>query len=672
MKINCFSIALIALPLLPVARARAQATPPDAARQLATAASIALDEYALGVRDGRVVRAEEIDEAKAFLARARAEVPKLPPGLARRTDSVLARLQRGVAAHVPVDSLRPHLAGLRSDLERALGISLDPLPAEPPSLVRGQALFHEQCASCHGPRGAGDGPAGRALSPPPANLTARRALHDASPLEFFRKISLGVAGTAMPAFEQQLSVQDRWALALYVSGLRYDAAERAAGAAAVAQHCPGCAVVLSGFAETIGMDDDSLAALLGAASGDTADLPAMVAYGRTAAAREVLGGNARLQALRVASTVDAGVAQAGSLAAKGDRTAAARRALDSYAVFERLENAVAARDAPAAAAVERAFIRFRGALASGTDAEVVAAQRHVREALARTVDVMSRSASPTVLFGQSLIIILREGLEAILILAALTAFVARAGAEHRTREISWGAGVAVLASFLTAGAFATVIHSTAASREALEGLTLLLAASVLFWVASWLVSKIEAEKWRAFVGMQTERALSSGSRFALGGVAFLAVYREGVETVLFYGALFGTAQSATGTASVAAGLAVGGLVLIGVYIAIQRYGLRLPLRPFFAVTGILLSMLAVSFAGQGVAELQAAGWLSATPVPGMPSIPAIGLYPTIQTLTAQGIVLAAFGVAASWIFSFKSPQQGEPTTEAAKAHHVTR
>ncbi|HET7039295.1 MAG TPA: FTR1 family protein, partial [Gemmatimonadales bacterium] len=230
----------------------------------------------------------------------------------------------------------------------------------------------------------------------------------------------------------------------------------------------------------------------------------------------------------------------------------------------------------------------------------------------------------------------------------LMAFLVRSGARDRLREIGLGVLLGVGASLATAALFVTVIRVTAAQQEALEGVTMLLASVVLFSVASWMISKIEADKWRAFVQARMRQALSGGGAFALAGVAFLAVYREGVETVLFYGALLGTADHAAGRAGIVAGLVAGSALLALLYLAIQRWGLRLPLKPFFAVTGLLLTVMAVSFAGQGVAELQAAGWVPATPV-ALPAIPALGVFPTLQTLLAQLLLAGAFLAALSWI-----------------------
>src|SRR5258706_4591001 len=181
----------------------------------------------------------------------------------------------------------------------------------------------------------------------------------------------------------------------------------------------------------------------------------------------------------------------------------------------------------------------------------------------------------------------------------------------------------------------------------IEGGTMLLAAAVLFYVSYWLLSKIEAAKWTSFVRGKMESALSSGSGLALSDVAFLAVYREGFETILFYKALFGSAGS-EGTVSILVGLAAGAVGLVAVYLLINQLGLRVAMKPFFAVTGAMLYYMAFVFAGKGIAELQGAGIMPLTVIDGAPRIPVFGIYPTVESLIVQGLLLALAIVAAVW------------------------
>jgi high-affinity iron transporter len=640
LPLTALAVAFLALPAV------AQ-TPAEVARRIATVSAIAVQEYGLGVAGGRITSAAELDEARLFLAEAARLADGLPAAVRSAARSRLARLTRAADLLSDPAELAADVDSLRALLAGGLGISLDPLPAGPVSLARGAQVYAATCAACHGAGGAGNGSAAIGLDPAPTDFTDRAGLASTAPLDFFRKVSVGVAGTAMAGFEGALSLEDRWAVSLYVAGLRYSEAERAEGRQWVA-HCPACEVALSDPAATLAVSDDSLATLLAHHRAGAPVPDAAVGYARTASAAEGLGGDRRLAARRVAARAQRLIAEATTQAAAGDRETAVSTALEAYLAFEEIERDVGARDAGAVAAVERAFAAFRATLAQGNAATVAETATAAGAALSGAVAVLDASGSHVMLFGQALLILLREGLEAILIIGALAGLLVQTGAPARLRDLGVGVGLAAAASLGTAAVFATVVRVSPAQQEAIEGITMLVAAVVLFWVASWMVSKIEAERWRAFVRQRLQAALTSRSRLALAGIAFLAVYREGVETVLFYAALAGTVESAGGAGAVLAGFVAGGVALAAVYLAMRRWGVRIPIRPFFAVTGMLLTVMAVSFAGKGVSELQVAGWVPATPLR-LPALPALGIFPTVQTVGAQLLIAVAFVVAVIWI-----------------------
>jgi len=260
-------------------------------------------------------------------------------------------------------------------------------------------------------------------------------------------------------------------------------------------------------------------------------------------------------------------------------------------------------------------------------------------------------------FLQSFGILFREGLEALLLCTALAAATAKAGSERGSRAVWRGAGLAIVASLLTAWLVDRVFHLAPAGREAIEGLTMLLAAAVLFYVSYWLLSKLEVQRWIAYLRRKVGRA---ENLWAIGAVAFLAVFREGVETVLFYEALAGIGRPVP----IWGGFVAGTLVLAVVGLAVFRFGLKLPIRPLFAVTGGLLYLMAMIFVGQGVHELQEAGWLSETGVTGAPRVPALGIYPTVETLLAQAVLLA-LAIAAALILYARARRSGvaDPAAE---------
>jgi high-affinity iron transporter len=319
--------------------------------------------------------------------------------------------------------------------------------------------------------------------------------------------------------------------------------------------------------------------------------------------------------------------------------------------FEQVERSVRAKNPDLAGSLENRFAAFRTRAAGGaTPAELNGIRSGLAADLENAERVLGETLSPFNLFVQSFVILVREGLEAILVLGALMAFLVKTGAAHRKRDLHVGVGAAIGASLLTAFALETVFRLSPGRREALEGLTMVVATAVLFYVSYWLLSKMEVAKWNRFVRGKVQDAVSSGSALALASAAFLAVYREGFETVLFYKALFVAGGSGSSTAAVIAGIALGGVVMICVYLAINRFGVRLPLKPFFGVTSAFLYYMAFVFAGKGVAELQEGSVLPTTIVTWAPRIPALGIYPTVESLAAQGVLLILLAIALVWTF----------------------
>ncbi len=243
-------------------------------------------------------------------------------------------------------------------------------------------------------------------------------------------------------------------------------------------------------------------------------------------------------------------------------------------------------------------------------------------------------------FFQALIIIIREGFEAILIISAIVTYLIKSGNNEKIRTVYSGAAGALLASIATAIILKLLFSRTESfSEELLEGITMLLAVAVLFWVSFWLTGKVQAQKWQEYIEGKVKSSLSAGNTLALAAAAFFAVYREGAETILFYQALITGNQTAT--VSIALGFITGCLALIGIFFVFRYGSVRVPIKPFFIVTSIFLYCLAIIFAGQGVMELQEAGVISTTVISGVPVIGALGIYPTWETLLLQIILVAA-------------------------------
>ncbi len=604
---------------------------------------LAAQEYDIGVEGGRIVLAPEVEEARLFLTEARKATNRLPVDEGRRIAASIDTMLLLIKRTSDPSDVSALARSSTSDMAARLGISLEEIPATSPLAARGAEIYNSTCASCHGDRGQGDGPAALGLDPPPANLTDRAALADATPLDFYRRITIGVAGTAMPEYEATLSADDRWAAAVYATLLRLPEASG---------EIPDS---LRDFTTTARLSDSALLAALGG-QGDEA-------LGRLAAVRIAgTGGPDAAQAARVFTQVRAGIDSAIALAAAGQQDAAQSMSLDAYMAFERVERTLRIRNPGLAADLEAGFGELRARAGDG-EASLAEIEASLMSGLERAERAFADQPSAAGMFVQSMLLMLREGVEAILVVGALLTFLVKTGAGERRRDIHIGVILALAASALTAVLIETVFHLSPRHQETLEGITMLVAVAVLFYVSYWLLSKLEVVKWTSFVKSRVHSAVTSGSAFALASAAFLAVYREGFETILFYKALV-VSGGPSALPPIVIGMVVGGVLLAIVYLAITRFGVRLPLRPFFGVTSVFLYLMAFIFAGKGVAELQAGTAVPTTFVSWGPRLPALGIYPTLETMLAQGALVALALFALAWLFLVE-PRRLKVTSELA-------
>ena len=573
-------------------------------RRVAATAQLAAQEYRVGVQDGRVVAQAEVVEARLFLAESRRTAGLLPADASVETIRVIDSLVAMVDATASPDLLEARVRAFTSALSARLGVSLDDIPSEAPSLARGGQIYKETCASCHGGLGRGDGPLAAGLEPKPADLADAAQLRGASPLDFYRRVTIGVVGTAMPAFETRLSADERWAVAAFATLLRLPPPHGDVPPA------------LRRFAATGRLSDSAVAAAL-ATAGHTDTSP-----GAVAAVRSLQETADAAATARVFGTVRWQLDSAYALAHAGKGEAASATAFDAYMTFEQVERSVRAKNPDLATALETRFAGLRTrAVGGATNAELESIRSGLAADLENAERVLGETLSPLNLFFQSFVILVREGLEAILVLGALMTFLVKTGAASRKRDIHVGVGAAVAASLLTALALETVFRLTPAKREALEGITMMVATGVLFYVSYWLLSKMEVAKWNHFVRGKVQDAVTSGSALALASAGAIVV-----------------------------GIGLGAMVLVGVYVAINRFGVRLPLKPFFGVTSAFLYYMAFVFAGKGVAELQEGGLLPTTIISWGPRMPALGIYPTVESLSAQAVLVVLLLVALVWTF----------------------
>lgn len=246
-------------------------------------------------------------------------------------------------------------------------------------------------------------------------------------------------------------------------------------------------------------------------------------------------------------------------------------------------------------------------------------------------------------FWPAFLILLREGIEAILVLAAIIAYLCKSKNEKYLSYVYNYSIAAIIASFITAYIFNSLAQQfgAGANQEIVEGVTVLIAVAVLLSVSFWMGGKANAKAWENYIKGMVRSSMTTGKARTLGFAAFLAVYREGAEVVLFYQALFNSA--AGDVEMIWLGFAAACVALAVIFALIRMGALRIPLRPFFIGTSIFMYLLAVSFAGSGIEELQEGGIISITPIESIPvpSIDILGIYPTYETIAIQVVLLIA-------------------------------
>lgn len=244
-------------------------------------------------------------------------------------------------------------------------------------------------------------------------------------------------------------------------------------------------------------------------------------------------------------------------------------------------------------------------------------------------------------------LLVREGLEAILVIAAIVAYLIKTGNKNMLKGVYLGSFAAVIASVILAWALETLMgEQSGVARELLEGWTMFLAVAVLFYVSNWMLSKADNIAWENYISGKVQQSIDSKSQWTLIFAAFIAVMREGAELILFYSAAFTGGMS--NPAYIAYGIAAGIVVLVIVWVCFRYFSVRLPLRAFFMFTSILLFLMCISFMGKGVVELTEADVITGrTVIPAMKgfSIEILSIYDRAETLIPQIMLV----IAAVWI-----------------------
>ncbi|WP_315262764.1 MULTISPECIES: cytochrome c/FTR1 family iron permease [Pseudomonas] len=606
-------LAWLLLPVLALCSLVASANTPEGASQALHLIDYIGADYPPTVENGKVIDETEYREQLEFLAVLKGLLADLPqrPEREELLQGVNA-LQSAIEQRVDGTAVAHEARQLGAKL--AVAYEVSQAPAITPDPTRGAPFYAQHCSVCHGETGAGDGPASVGMTPPPANLRDAQRLDRLSLYAIYNTLGLGVEGTDMPSFADQLDERQRWDLATYIAGLSADPsaskADKTYNLADLARQTPNEVLAAEG--------------------------PEATATFRAQRAQppQVKRGPAQLLDY-TSATLDK------SLAAyrTGDREQAYDLSVAAYLEgFELVESSLDNVDANVRKNTEKALMAYRQSLQDGLPIEQVEQRLEAAKVLLKESAGLlgSDGLSWTLSYISGLLILLREGLEAILVLAAILAFLRNTGQQSAVRSVNVGWGLALVAGLATWALAAYVIDVSGAQRELLEGCTALFASVMVLWLGVWMHDRRHAAAWQDYI---KSSLVSGGGRFGFAILAFFSVYRELFEVILFYETLWLQAGPA-GHNAVLAGGATALVLLMGLAWIILRGSAKLPLALFFSINAALLCALSVVFAGHGVKALQEAGIFGTRPVAFF-DFDWLGIHADAYSLSAQAVAILA-------------------------------
>ncbi|MBZ6383736.1 high-affinity iron transporter [Sphingomonas sp. OV641] len=590
-------------------------------------------DYGGAVANGRIKSASEYAEMNEFAASVSTRLQGLPAKPERQAlIQRAANLQAVIAEKGSTEQVATLAHGLAADLLRAYPVPLAPDKA--PNLVSSDALFRQSCASCHGMTGNGRGPDAAKLATPPIAFTDAERARQRSVFALYQVVTQGIDGTAMQSFAD-LPNDQRWALAFRAGSFAFTDAQARDGER-LWKSDPTLRRRIPDLKTLVALTPAALGAAIGDAKAD-----AVLAFLRRHPEQVIQQAPGSLAVAR------AKLAESVAAARRGDARMAKELALSAYLDgFEPIEPTLTARDATLMGRIEGAMGEFRASIDRGASPDDLAEKVAVLGGLFDDAEaaLAPDAATEASTFLGAFTILLREGLEALLIVVAMIAFLRKAERGEALRYVHGGWVSAIIAGGITWAVATYAIGISGASRELTEGFGSLFAAVVLLSVGIWMHGKAQADQWQRYIREKMSRALSGGSGWFLFGLAFVVVYREVFETILFYAAL--SAQGDNGMLLAGAGSAIGLLSLIAW--AMLRYSRKLPIAQFFRYSSWLMAVLTVVLAGKGVAALQEAGLINIAPLADVPRLSMLGVFPTWQSVLAQLLMAVAIAVGFAW------------------------
>lgn len=587
-------------------------------------------DYAAAVEEGEIINAEEYGEMLEFSATVNEIAQPILEKYPQEKKSILSQVQQ-LRGLVEQKADRTKIAALSRNIKSAIiqltGYQVAPLKW--PDLSRGKMLYAEYCTPCHGIKGNGQGKLAQGLNPSPTNFLDDTLMKQVSPFQSFNTIRLGIEGTAMRGFEE-LEDEEVWDLAFYIQSLRYKPAE---GELSQPEE-------IAGLAEVATLSDQELLKRL---AGDPRE-----AMKKLLSLRLHIPDESSRNSLHLARQL---LRESLGAYQEGSPSLARQKALAAYLEgIEPVEAQLQANNPTFVIELERQMFQLRNAIENNEPANVV--EEEVKASLALVSEAASMMKDTKLTFWLSFLlsasILLREGIEAFLIIAVMLTIIRSAGIKKALPWVHGGWITAVLLGFAGWYLSDLLLKISGQDREVLEGGVALFAVVVLLYVGFWLHSNSHANQWKVFIEKKVKKLLKTENMLGLAAFSFMAVFREAFESVLFLQAIK-LETSPENQSSIGLGVLAAFFMIAVLMVLFLKYAQKIPVRQLFRYTAWMVTLLAVILLGKGIHSIQESGLFSATMFPFQLRVEWLGIYPTLETIIAQAVLLVV--IFSLWYFS---------------------
>lgn len=578
-------------------------------------------DYQGAVSNKKVISTTEYAEMTEFTSTAQETAQQIFKG--KKEDSIILKIQQlQNFIHEKKDHKEvAYLAnGINQDIIKTTGFRA--APAIWPDLVNGERMYELNCSSCHGAKGDGNGVLAKTLKPSPADFMDDSFMNRISPFNAYNTIRLGVNGTSMPGFTA-LSDQQVWDVAFYIESLRYKNNHLDSSMLTRLFNEATQKVNLATVATST--DPELLARLK---SGTQEDMNRLLSL------RLHSTDESQINSLTIAKR---DVNEVMAFYQAGNYIEARQMALAAYLNgIEPIEAQLRADNPDFTARLEQQMLGLRTIINGKKPAKIVEKEISTSLSMISKADKMLKNRKLTywLAFLLSASILLREGLEAFLIIAVMLTLIRKTGKKKTLLWIHGGWALAIIAGF-TGWFFSDwILRIGGKNREMMEGLVTLFAVCVLTFAGLWLHNNSNAKQWKKFVEEKINKLIQTENMIGLGAFSFMVVFREAFESILFLQAV-SLETASKDQSSIGLGVLAAFAVIAVLVILFLKFSTRIPIRPLFRYSSWMITLLAVVLIGDGVHAIQEAGFFSVTPFIFNLRLGWLGIYPTVETILSQ-------------------------------------